>query len=150
MVADVLVPNRRRDINNNHAGSIMRILDHVTAIKQIMFEGGREVGNPLISLLLAGSLSHRDQAPCHMIHVSASQITGNWSLPMLPERTRCQQQAAGSLELPPKEPMRDVYEFLMNECTLAGERSCVSDVYIYCGEQLLQCLYLNNTSNFTD
>ena len=68
MVADVLVPNKHQGINNKHAESTVTILSHepyawlrnlydATPIKH----GVRErsgVANPLVSLLLAGSLSH--------------------------------------------------------------------------------------------
>ena len=36
----------------------------ITTIKQTMIERGREVGNPLVPLLLVGSSSHNDNALC--------------------------------------------------------------------------------------
>ena len=43
---------------------------HVTSIKQKMFERGREVGHPSVSLLLTGSPSDDDNALCDIHNLS--------------------------------------------------------------------------------
>ena len=80
--ADALGPNRQQAISKGHADSTTNILSHgcvipkchnnrlllwrigniyhTKAIKQTLFERGREVGNPLVSLQLAGSSSDSD------------------------------------------------------------------------------------------
>ena len=53
---------------------------YVTAIKQTMFERGQKVSNPLISLLLAGSLPHGDDN--NVLHVSNGAPS---ELPQVPQ-----------------------------------------------------------------
>ena len=71
-VADVLVPNRHQAISNRHADSCVRAdysmihirqrTYHFTSIQQTIFQRGWEDGSRLVSLLLAGSPSHTDNA----------------------------------------------------------------------------------------
>ena len=73
MVADAMASNRRQAISNHHADLITVILCHkyhVTVIKQTIFQRGREVGHPLVSLLLTGSPSDNDNVVCDIRNLS--------------------------------------------------------------------------------
>ena len=75
--ATTIVADMRHDISNYHAyfnivmiPVMRRHRYHATAIKQTAFERGREVGNPLVLLSLAGSPSDDDNVLCDVDYLS--------------------------------------------------------------------------------
>ena len=69
-----LVADMRQSITNHHVDlnmvMMMTHISYVTVIKQRMFVSGREVDNPLISLLSAGSPSDADNVLCDIYDLS--------------------------------------------------------------------------------